>query len=68
MQSLLLGIEQTNQFLRNNRREVLEGKGNVSHDMAMKKAAKEYEIFRVKQDQAYISEFDRKVERYLKGE
>ena len=30
-------VEQTNQFLRNNRREVLEGKGKVSHDMAMKK-------------------------------
>ena len=41
-------VEQTNQFLRNNRREVLEGKGKVSHDMAMKKAEKEYEIFRVK--------------------
>ena len=61
-------VEQTNQFLRNNRREVLEGKGNVSHDMAMKKAEKEYEIFRIKQDQEYISEFDREVERYLKGE
>ena len=35
-------VEQTNQFLRNNRREVLEGKGKVSHDMAMKKAEKEY--------------------------
>ena len=61
-------VEQMNQFLRNNRREVLEGKGKVSHDMAMKKAEKEYEIFRVKQDQEYVSEFDREVERYLKGE
>ena len=61
-------VEQTNQFLRNNRREVLEGKGKVSHDMAMKKAEKEYEIFRVKQDQEYVSEYDREVERYLKGE
>ena len=61
-------VEQTNQFLRNNRREVLEGKGKVSHDMAMKKAEKEYEIFRVKQDQEYVSEFDREVERYLKGD
>ena len=61
-------VEQTNQFLRNNRREVLEGKGKVSHDLAMKKAEKEYEIFRVKQDLEYVSEFDREVERYLKGE
>ena len=30
-------VEQTNQFLRNNRREVLEGKGKVSHDMVQKR-------------------------------
>lgn len=61
-------VEQTNQFLRNNRRDVLEGKGKISHDMAMKKAEEEYEIFRVKQDQEYVSEFDREVEKYLRGE
>ena len=33
-----------------------------------KTTEKEYEIFRVKQDQEYVSEFDREVERYLKGE
>ena len=31
------------------------------------KTLKEYEIFRVKQDREYMSEFDREVERYLKG-
>lgn len=61
-------VDQTNQFLINNRREVLDGKGKISHDVAMNKAEKEYEVFRVKQDQEYISEFDREVERYLKGE
>lgn len=61
-------VEQTNQFLRNNRRDVLDGKGKVSHDMAMKKAEKEYEAFRVRQDQEYVSEFDRQMERHLKGE
>lgn len=60
-------IDQTNQFLANNRREVLNGKGRISHDTAMKKAEKEYEVFRVRQDQEYISEFDREMERYLKG-
>lgn len=34
----------------------------------MKKAEKEYEIFRVKQDKEYISEFDREIEKYLKGD
>ncbi len=61
-------VEQTNQFLVNNRREVLDGKGKISHEAAMKKAEKEYEVFRVKQDKEYISEFDREVERFLKGE
>ena len=61
-------VEQTNQFLVNNRREVLDGKGKISHEAAMKKAEKEYETFRVKQDKEYISEFDREIERYLKGE
>lgn len=61
-------VDQTNQFLMNNRRKVLEGKGRVSHDEAIEKANKEYRVFRVKQDQEYVSEFDREVERYLKGE
>lgn len=61
-------VDQTNQFLMNNRRKVLSGKGKVSHEAALKKAEKEYEVFRIKQDREYISEFDREVEKYLKGE
>ena len=60
-------VDQTNQFLTNNRRKVLAGKGKVSHDTAMEKAEKENEVFRVKQDREYVSEFDREVEKYLKG-
>ena len=60
-------VNQTNQFLVNNRRKVLSGKGRISHEMALKKAEKEYEVFRVKQDLEYISEFDREVEKYFKG-
>lgn len=61
-------VDQTNQFLMNNRRRVLSGKGKVSHETALKKAEKEYEVFRIKQDQEYVSEFDREVEKYLRGE
>jgi len=61
-------LDQTNQFLVNNRRKVLAGKGYMSHEFAIQKANKEYEEFRIRQDQEYISEFDRKMERYLKGE
>lgn len=60
-------VDQTDQFLLNNRRKVLNGNGTISHDTAMQKAEKEYEVFRVKQDREYISEFDREVEKYLKG-
>ncbi len=60
-------LEQTNQFLTNNRRNVLEGKGKISHTQALEKAGKEYDIFRVKQDQEYISQFDREMEKYYKG-
>ena len=60
-------VDQTNQFLMNNRRKILSGKEKVSHDVAIEKANKEYEVFRVKQDREYVSEFDREVEKYLKG-
>ena len=61
-------VDLTNQFLTNNRRKVLSGKGKISHEAALEKAEKEYEAFRIKQDQEYVSEFDREVEKYLKGE
>ena len=61
-------VDQTNRFLMNNRRKVLSGKGKISHEAALEKAEKEYEAFRIKQDQEYVSEFDREVEKYLKGE
>ena len=61
-------LEQTDHFLRNNRRNILNGKGNISHNEAIDKAEREYEVFRVRQDREYISEFDRQTEKYLKGE
>ena len=60
-------IKQTNIFLKNNRRNVLEGKGHVSHKDAVDKAGSEYKIFRKRQDKEYISEFDKQVEKYIKG-
>ena len=60
-------IKQTNIFLKNNRRNVLEGKGHVSHKDAVDKAVSEYKIFRKRQDKEYISEFDKQVEKSIKG-
>ncbi|MBP5406174.1 virulence RhuM family protein [bacterium] len=39
-------------------RKILEGKGSVSHDQAMRKAEKEYELFRKKQLANLKSDFD----------
>ena len=54
-------------FLPNTRRNVLEGKGRISREAAMKKVGAVYEEFRKKQDADYISDFDRAIEKYLKG-
>ena len=60
-------LRETARFLNNNRRNVLEGKGRISHEAAVKKVGAVYEEFRKKQDADYISEFDRAMEKYLKG-
>lgn len=61
-------LNETDRFLTNNRRNVLDGKGHISREAAAKKVGAIYEEFRKKQDEAYISEFDRQTEKYLKGE
>jgi len=60
-------LEQTDRFLSNNRQKVLEGKGQISHDDAVKKVGDIYDKFRKKQDADYVSEFDRETAKYLKG-
>ena len=60
-------LRETDRFLTNNRRNVLEGKGRISHEAAVKKVGAVYEEFRKKQDADYISDFDRAMEKYLKG-
>ena len=60
-------LNETDRFLTNNRRKVLDGKGHISREAATKKVGAIYDQFRKKQDAEYISEFDRAMERYLKG-
>ncbi len=60
-------LNETDNFLNNNRRRVLEGKGRVSHENALKKAVEVYEQFRIQQDRDYISNFDEAMSEYLKG-
>lgn len=61
-------LDETDRFLTNNRRRVLDGKGHISREAAAKKVSSIYEEFRKKQDSEYVSEFDREFEKYLKGE
>lgn len=61
-------LDETDRFLSNNRRNVLEGKGKISHDDAVKKVSGIYDEFRKKQDADYISDFDKETAKYLKGE
>lgn len=60
-------LSETDNFLDNNRRKVLKGKGTVSHEEAIRRAGEIYEQFRVRQDMEYISEFDRDMAKYFKG-
>jgi hypothetical protein len=61
-------LNEADNFLKNNRRRVLSGKGRVSHDDAVLKASEIYKEFRIKQDSDYISNFDRDIAKYLKGD
>jgi len=56
--------ESVNIFLNFNKYELLEGKGKVSHQQALKKAEKEYEIFN--KHQLIESDFDRLVKNLKK--
>ena len=61
-------LAETDRFLQNNRRNVLDNKGRISHEAAVKKVSGIYSEFRKKQDADYISDFDRETAKYLKGE
>lgn len=60
-------LTETDNFLTNNRRCVLTDKGQVSHEDAMRKATDVYEKFRIQQDKDYISNFDKSMSAYLRG-
>lgn len=61
-------LRETDRFLANNRRQVLDGKGHITREAAVKQVSGIYEEFRKRQDADYVSEFDRQTEKYLKGE
>ena len=58
-------ITATDDLLKFRRKEVLNNSGSISHKEAVEKTEKEYEKFRIIQDQEYISSMDEFYNRYL---
>ena len=58
-------IDATDDLLKFRRKEVLNNRGKISHKEAIDKAEKEYEKFRIEQDQKYISSMDEFYSKYL---
>ncbi len=60
-------IEKLNAFLKFSEYDILNNLGKVSHKVAEELALGEYEKYRIKQDKNYISDFDREVNKLIKG-
>ncbi len=57
-------IDRLDAFLNFNEYEILHNSGHISRELANTLATKEYEIFRVKQDAEYVSDFDEETKKY----
>ncbi len=53
-------------FLRFNEKDILEGKGTISQEIAVKLAEKEYEKYVQEQDKLYESDFDKMTQKMFK--
>ena len=61
-------IDATDDLIKFRKKDLLTHSGSVSHKQAIDKANDEYEKFRIKQDQEYISSMDEMYNKYLKEE
>ena len=59
-------IEVADDLLKYRRKNILKDSWKISHKQAVEKANSEYEKFRVKQDNEYISSMDKMLNKYLK--
>lgn len=59
-------LERLNNFLVSNNLDLLSNAGSISHDQAIEKAHAEYEAFRIKQDQMYLSDLDKEIKKLNK--
>lgn len=60
-------VEALDSFLKINRYDLLNNPGKITHDIAIKKAETEYLKFRKEQDQKYLSDFDKEVDKFKKN-
>jgi hypothetical protein len=60
-------VEKLDAFLKFNEYEILDNPGKISHEIARELAEKEYEKYRVVQDNEFTSDFDSETQKYLKG-
>jgi len=58
-------INETDSLLKFRKKEILKDSGKILHKQAIEKAHNEYEKYRVKQDQQYISSMDEMYKKYL---
>lgn len=58
-------INETDNLIKFRKKEILKGSGRVSHKQAIEKANNEYEKYRIKQDEQYISSMDKMYKKYL---
>lgn len=58
-------INETDNLLKFRKKEILKDSGRISHKQAIEKANNEYEKYRIKQDQQYISSMDEMYKKYL---
>ena len=54
-------VEELDRQLLGNRREVLKGKGRISHKQAIEKAETEFELYRANEMAQLVSDFDRTI-------
>ena len=54
-------VNKLDAFLTFNEYDILQNSGNVKHEVAKALAEQEFEKFRIAQDEAYVSDFDRSV-------
>lgn len=61
-------IEELDNQILLNRRKILEGNGKISHEEAIKKAEKEFEIYREREMKMLQSDFDLMIKQLKENE